>query len=188
MDGMTALYISKWVYLIAIFLVIVGGINWGLFGLIKFDLVKWLGVSLRMPVLSKIIYIMVGISALYLAFDRNTYLPFLGETVYPCTGLADKVPDNATVSISVKVPPGVKVVYWASERSNDANVAPNPWVAYMNYENSGVVTANKEGVAVLKLREPTEYKVPTGKKLRKHVHYRYCRVPGMLSKIQTAFL
>jgi uncharacterized membrane protein YuzA (DUF378 family) len=188
MSGMSALYVSKWVHLIAILLVVVGGINWGLVGSINFDLVQWLGASVGLPVLSKIIYITVGVAALYLAFDRDTYLPFLGETVYPCTGLADKVPDEATVSVSVKVPAGSKVVYWASEHSKDMDIAPNPWVAYMNYENSGVVTANADGLALLKVREPIGYKVPSGRTLQKHIHYRYCRIPGILSRVETVFV
>lgn len=188
MGEMYGLYVSKWIHLIAIFLIIIGGINWGLIGTMKFDLVQWLGSVIGFRGLPKLIYIIVGIAALYLAFDRDTYLPFLGESVYPCTGLADKVPDNATSSVSVKVPPGSKVVYWASESSKDMDNMPNPWAAYMSYENSGVVTANEQGVAILKVREPSKYKIPSGRTLQKHIHYRYCRVPGMLSKVQTAFV
>lgn len=86
----------------------------------------------RLPALSRI---MVGLASLYLVFNRDTYLPFFGETVYPCAGFADKVPDDATLSILVKVPPRSKVVYWASEHSKD--MAPDP------YDNAGVVTADQ---------------------------------------------
>lgn len=49
--------------LIALILVIVGGLNWGLVGVFGFDLVATLfGV---MSVLSKIVYALVGLSALY---------------------------------------------------------------------------------------------------------------------------
>ncbi len=57
---------------IALILVIVGAINWGLIGLLNFNLVETLfgGFS----VLSRIIYSLVGISGLYsikLIFDRD---------------------------------------------------------------------------------------------------------------------
>jgi uncharacterized membrane protein YuzA (DUF378 family) len=178
---MKQIYVNKWIYLIAIVLVIIGGLNWGLVGVLNFDLVK----SIRMPMVSKIIYMIIAVSAIYLALDRSTYLPFLGDTVYPCGGLVDKIPDNATVSLTVKVPPNAKVVYWASEKSSGSE---NPWEAYANYENSGVVTADHTGTAVLKIREPTQYQTPIGRKLDKHIHYRHCIVPGMLSPVQTVQL
>lgn len=49
---------------IAIALVIVGGVNWGLVGLFGFDLVAFLFGM--MTALSRIIYILVGLSALYM--------------------------------------------------------------------------------------------------------------------------
>ena len=53
----------KVINIIALLLVIIGGINWGLVGLFEFNLVDFLfGVG---SILSKIIYILVGISALW---------------------------------------------------------------------------------------------------------------------------
>ncbi|HCC59946.1 MAG: DUF378 domain-containing protein [Candidatus Staskawiczbacteria bacterium RIFOXYC1_FULL_37_43] len=50
---------------IAMVLVIVGGLNWGLVGLANFDLVATLfGAS---SVLSRVVYILVGLSAIYVA-------------------------------------------------------------------------------------------------------------------------
>lgn len=50
-------------YKICILLLIVGGLNWGLVGLFRFDLVAWLfGGSAS--VLSRIVYSLVGVSAL----------------------------------------------------------------------------------------------------------------------------
>lgn len=61
---------------IALFLLIVGGANWLLVGIFKFDLVAWLfGGSAS--ILSRIIYILVGISALWcisLFFKNNKLL------------------------------------------------------------------------------------------------------------------
>ncbi len=50
---------------IAIVLVIIGGINWGLVGL-NFNLVNV--ILGAVPVLEKIVYILVGISALYMIY------------------------------------------------------------------------------------------------------------------------
>jgi hypothetical protein len=51
--------------LVALILLVVGGLNWGLVGLFSFDLVATLfGVA---SVLSNIVYILVGVSAVYVA-------------------------------------------------------------------------------------------------------------------------
>jgi hypothetical protein len=51
--------------IIAIVLVIIGGLNWGLVGLVEFDLVGTLFGM--MSVLSRITYVLVGLAAIYLA-------------------------------------------------------------------------------------------------------------------------
>ena len=56
---------------IASILVIIGAINWGLIGLFQFNLVEFLFGA--MTILSRIIYILVGISGLWCIrklFDR----------------------------------------------------------------------------------------------------------------------
>lgn len=50
---------------IAILLVIIGGLNWGLVGILHFDLVA--AIFGEMSALSRIIYTVVGICAVYLA-------------------------------------------------------------------------------------------------------------------------
>lgn len=49
---------------VAFVLLIIGGLNWGLVGLIKLDLVK--AIFGDMTTLSRIIYLLVGVSAIYL--------------------------------------------------------------------------------------------------------------------------
>ncbi|TSD02410.1 MAG: hypothetical protein Athens071424_106 [Parcubacteria group bacterium Athens0714_24] len=51
---------------IAIILVIIGGLNWGLVGLLNWDLVA--AVLGDMSALSRVVYVLVGLSALYLIF------------------------------------------------------------------------------------------------------------------------
>jgi len=49
---------------VALVLVVIGGLNWGLVGLFGFDLVATIfGV---MSMLSRIVYVLVGLSAVYL--------------------------------------------------------------------------------------------------------------------------
>ena len=50
---------------IALILVIVGGLNWGLVGVFKFDLVATIFGA--MSVISRIVYILVGLAAIYMA-------------------------------------------------------------------------------------------------------------------------
>ncbi len=49
---------------VALILNIIGGINWGLIGIFKFDLVAWIFGG-QDAVLSRIIYTLVGLSAIY---------------------------------------------------------------------------------------------------------------------------
>ena len=47
-------------------LVIVGGLNWGLYGIANLDIVKL--IFGFMPLLMQIVYILIGLSALYMLF------------------------------------------------------------------------------------------------------------------------
>ena len=51
---------------IALVLVIVGGLNWGLVGLFNFDLVNFLLGSI--PLLQNAVYVLVGLAAAYLIY------------------------------------------------------------------------------------------------------------------------
>ena len=50
--------------IIALILTIIGGINWGLIGIFQFDLVAWIFGG-QDAILSRIIYTLVGIAALW---------------------------------------------------------------------------------------------------------------------------
>lgn len=59
---------------IALILSIIGGINWGLIGLFKFDLVAWICGG-QDAVISRIIYTLVGLAAIWcisLLFTNRT--------------------------------------------------------------------------------------------------------------------
>lgn len=55
----------KMVSMVAMLLVVIGGLNWGLVGLLNVNLVSMLLGSV--PMLEKLVYILVGVSAVYLA-------------------------------------------------------------------------------------------------------------------------
>ena len=60
----------KIVYIIALVLLVVGGLNWGLVGFFGFDLVATIFGDAS--VLSRIVYSLVGISAVYVAVAEFT--------------------------------------------------------------------------------------------------------------------
>lgn len=57
----------KTIKTIALILIIVGGLNWGLVGLFNFDLVA--AIFGNMSVVSRVVYTLVGLSAIYTAFE-----------------------------------------------------------------------------------------------------------------------
>ena len=62
--------------IIALILVIIGGINWGSIGIFQFDLVAWLFGG-QAAMVSRIIYTLVGLAALWcisLFFRENRFL------------------------------------------------------------------------------------------------------------------
>jgi uncharacterized membrane protein YuzA (DUF378 family) len=182
----TPLYIKKLLFKIAMVFLIIGGLNWLLVGLFDLNLVTSL---FGKGFVSDLIFVLVGISALSIMLDRDTYLPFLGPMVAPCSVLQNKEPPGATKDVKVVVTPNTKVIYWAAEPANEKLKSLQSWKdAYLEYENAGVATSNGEGVAVLKVRDPQPYKVPLKGKLESHVHYRVCNEAGWMGRINTVFL
>jgi len=55
--------------LIALILVVVGGLNWGLVGLFDFDLVATIFGDMSM--ISRIVYVLVGLSAIYVLVTHS---------------------------------------------------------------------------------------------------------------------
>jgi hypothetical protein len=167
--------------------IIVGALNWLLVGAFGINAVELL--TGRRSTISRTIYVLVGISALLIAFNRDTYLPFLGETVMPCQILGTYIPQGATMEVQIEVAPGAKVLYWAAEPENEHLKKLNNWQqAYLKYENAGVTVADDRGVATLKVRPPQAYSVPFKGRLEPHIHFRICGEEGILSRIKTVFV
>ena len=180
------MYYSKKAYMIIMFLVFMGSINWLSIGLLGQDLVR---LALP-PRYARWVYVVIGLAAVGLLFRRDVYLPFLGETLVPAGALAEKTPQNANDQVTVTTKPGAKVLYWATEPNPTQGKELPTWdVAYAGYENSGVVTADASGKAILRVRGPPQaYKVPMKGALQPHVHFRVCEANGFMGRVQTLFM
>ena len=168
--------------MLGMIVLIIAGLNCGSSALFQVNFINMLGKPF-----STFLYTLIGVVALLFMFDRDFYLSFLGRCASPCSSLALRTPENASLSVSVRVPANVKVIYWASEPNPE--VVSNPWDAYANYDNSGVVESDENGLATLLVRPPSSYQVGAfNRTLRKHIHYRYCENNGMMSPIYTVKL
>jgi uncharacterized protein len=185
-DSPSVIYMKKMLYKILVTLLLIGGFNWLSVGILQVDIVKRI---FGRRLLGRSIYVAVGLTALWLAFQRDFYLPFLGETVLPAGALTNKTPTNANQAYTIKVEPRAKVIYWATEPTDDKEVV-NDWsAAYQNYENSGVTQADDAGNAVIRLRGPPQsYTVPWKGTLEPHFHFRESTYPGFFGPIHTYFI
>lgn len=137
----------------------------------------------------KVIALVALLPAIWLFVQRDTYLPFLGNAVFPTSAIIEeRVPDNANSDVTLKmpIPDGMKIIYWGAEPSKDT--VGNPGDAYKNYSNMGVTTV-RNGSVTLKFKCPAEYKIPSGRKLKRHIHYRTCCTKkAMLGPVQTVYV
>ena len=186
MRDMTTMYYQKKLYMVVIFIVLIGSVNWLSIGITGQDFVR----LVLAPRHAKWVYILIGLAALPLLFQRDMYLPFLGQTVVPGGALTVKTPQNANDQVTIRTRPGAKVVYWAAEPNpNQGKDLPTPEAAYEEFENSGVVVADATGHAILRFRGPPQaYRVPITGRLEPHVHFRICDENGFMERVQTIFI
>lgn len=167
-----------------LFIVVFGAFLW-FFVAVDRNPIAWLGKEFGVG-WEKGIYFIISASALFFLFSRDYYLSFLGESVYPCNSLLEKIPYEADTTVQIHTVPNSNVVYWAAE--SGSKVKDTPWLAYSKYENAGVTVSDENGLAILKVRNPASYRVPMKGQLQPHIHYRTCIGPGMLSRVETVFL
>lgn len=179
--------IQRYIHKIATVLVIIGAINWLSIAAFECNIVaKQFGAK---STVTRGIYLIVGLAAITIMFHRDTYLPFLGETVLPCSALPEQIPEGADTQIQVKVTPKSKVLYWAAEASTEGMKKLNDWrQAYAKFMNVGVVRADASGVATLYVKNPQPYTVPWIGRLEPHVHFRVCGDNGMMGSIHTVYM
>ena len=186
MRDLTYMYFQKWIHMFLVALILLGSINWLSVGIADVNLVR-----LVLPLkYARWLYVVIGLAAIPLLFQRDMYLPFLGETVVPGGAMATKTPQNANDQVTIRTRPGAKVVYWAAEPNpNQGTDLPGPEKAYGEFQNSGVVVADSSGHAILRYRgTPQMYKVPMKGKLAPHVHFRIEEDSGFLGRVQTIFV
>ena len=189
-DDFQKVYLQAWFHKIAMVLVIVGALVWLIYGATagRVNVVERLFG--KGGAIARAVFILVGLAALYVMFDRDLYLPFLGETVIPNGALPEKTPERWTEKATVTVPANTKVVFWAAEPVSQGSMGEikGPAEAYGAYENAGVTISSADGVAELRVRSPQSYKVPMRGVLQPHIHYRIYTSDGMLGRIKTVFL
>jgi hypothetical protein len=133
--------------------------------------VPWIGPCLLVSLLLAAIVIT----------KRDTWLPFLGTTVFPPGVLRASVP-KVGMEMDVPVRGGAqRVVYWAA---TPGPTVRTPEAAYDDYSNSGVVDV-VDGKATIVLQCPSNYYVK-GRRLKKHVHYREVYADGLLGPVRMA--
>ena len=185
---MFKIYTMTRVRMIVTAIVIIGAINWGTTAL-GYNLVEMLSnfintlFKIDLPI-EKSIYILVALCGISLASKRSTWLPFLGLSALPGNLVSKQTPEDANKKIKVKVQPNAKIAYWAAtgKDNNDQDV----FDAYGDNSNSGVVMADEEGVAELPIMEGAGYKVPNGKRIPRHVHYRVIG-NSMMERVRTVY-
>lgn len=192
MKHSTGTYLRAKMNMVIAAIVIIGALNWGTtaFG---YNLVEILNNSINSFLgyrsnVDKIIYIIVALAALRLAFNRNTWLPFLGFSAFPSQSFVpNKNNSIGNTIVKVDVKPNTRIAYWAAlpKQSQDT-----PYVdeAYGKFENSGVVMSDLNGVAELLILPGSEYRIPSGKVIDRHIHYRELDLPaGMMGRIETVY-
>lgn len=184
-DSMDQTYVKKLLFQLAMVLLIACGIQHILLG---FD-VNLFDRVLGKGMVASVVSLVIAFAVIGVMFDRDTYLPFLGPMVAPCSVLQDQSPSGANRDIKVMVSPNTKVLYWAAEPANENLQSIPTWKeAYLQYNNAGVTTSDAQGVAILTVRDPQPYKVPFKGLLQPHVHYRVCGEAGWMGRIHTAFV
>lgn len=133
---------------------------------------------------ARVIVLIALVGAVFLGFNRDFYMPFLGPTVVPTSVLRVGVPSDASVAVSIDAPAdATHVVYWAASPSTMP--ANSPMEAYRGFRNAGIVEV-AGGRATMRLACPGTYRVGWSRMLPRHVHYRYIFGNGVMSAVKTA--
>ena len=142
-----------------------------------------------------VLYIVFAVAGIYVGMDRDFYLPFLGDAVFPDGLFPPRItPMSANMNYTLKgLPVDTKVIYWAAEpceKTQTCNVERMPWESYNDYTNTGTTMSDNKGNASISIRgTPQSYNVPYKDELiMPHFHYRYKKMNGMYSKVHTQYI
>lgn len=172
--------------LFARLLVIIGAINYFFIASVNVDMFRYI----NNPMIVRILFLMIGLSAAYFIFNRDYYLPFLGHTVIP-VGPSKPTENLKQIKLS-GLPANTIVMAWGSQSTD--KVFEDPFEAYGDYANTEIKRTNDKGEVIIELPCPSEYYVNKfgvmKRKLDRHIHYRY-QLPqykGMFSRVYTKYL
>lgn len=179
----TVMTTATFVHMLAITIALMGALHAGLVGLFDLDVIA---ATMGYGIPAKIVYVAIMCAVIY-ALKRDIFLPFLSVSAYPCGSLLEKTPYMYDTEIGVTVKPRANVIYWAANSSNKGAMS-NPIDAYSLHSNAGVARADSTGLALLRVRRPSAYRVPLFGRLDPHVHYRVCEGPGMLGPVKTVYV
>jgi len=192
MKHSTRTYLRAKMNMIIVAIVIIGALNWGSTAL-GYNLVEILNNNINnflgyQSYVDKIIYIIVALAAVKMMFNRNTWLPFLGFSAFPSQSFVpNKFNSMGDSIVKVTVKPNTRVAYW-SALPKQSQKTPYVDDAYGKFENSGVVMSDNNGVAELIFLPGSEYTIPSGKVIDRHIHYRELDLPaGMMGRIETVY-
>jgi uncharacterized membrane protein YuzA (DUF378 family) len=173
---------SLYLELFAKLLLVIGGINY-LFQSYNINLFK----IIKTPFVRNMIYLSIGVSALYFIFNRDYYLPFLGKCAIPIES-KKKLENTKNMKIA-GLPPNTVVLVWGAQESNE--IFKNPYEAYGKYENTVVTKSDEKGNVSVDLPCPAPYYVSKfgliKRRIKRHIHYRY-QLPnydGLFSRVYT---
>jgi hypothetical protein len=140
----------------------------------------------------KLIAIIIIFIIIYMANFKETFLSFLGPTVYPLGLIPNEMyppKSNFSIELDFDYPNGTKVIYWSANKDNNKDqIYNNPKDAYGDYKNCGIAVINNKK-ALLHIHCPNKYKVPMAGTLDKHIHYRIALVDSpILSDVKTTYI
>jgi len=170
-------------------LVIVGALNWG-FMIFKYNLIELLEKNINLIYklnfdIKVFLYFFIFASALIIALDRTTWLPFLEHTVIP-SKLIPLIPSDLNsndIEVGITTQPNSKIIYWSAIPNNE-NQHVNK--AYKNM-SFGVVMSDNKGNAKFYIKEGDGYYVNDLKYIKKHIHYRIFEKDNILGPIKTIY-
>ena len=179
---------NVWLYIVAKMFVIVGALNWGAMAINpEYNIFRGEQTTFK-----RIIYGIIGLSAIHVSLQPKTFLPFLGDCAFPVFNYIHdttdaKLSQDGWNKLVIKMPEdeeGTKMVYWAAEPSKDDEIVENPQKAYADFENSGIADI-VNGSATIAVKCPAHYKVPVAGELARHIHFRVVNKDGLLSRVYT---
>ena len=192
MKNLSPGYKNSLIRMVLMGIIIFGSLNYGLtifdYNLIELGNNKINNFFNKKTYFNTIIYTLIAISGIILMTKTTTWLPFLGPCAFPTKGLVpNKINYSGTKKITVNVKPNTRVAYWASLPVANNNT-PDVKDAYSDFSNSGVVTSDNNGVAILAIAPGSSYIVPFNKEIPKHVHYRELDLEyGMMGELKTVY-